>query len=41
MVTDDFGDIGAILATDTCFDRDDGNAPTVCARHDVDPGECE
>jgi len=40
-VTDDFGDTGAILAAATGFDWDDGNAPTVRARHDVDPGECE
>jgi len=40
-VTDDLGDIGAILAAATGFDWDDGNAPKVRARHDVDPGECE
>lgn len=40
-MTDDFGDIGAILAAAPGFDRDDGNAPRVRARHDVNPGECE
>jgi uncharacterized DUF497 family protein len=40
-VTDDVGDIGAVLAAATGFDWDDGNAPKVRARHDVDPGECE
>lgn len=38
---DDLGDIGAVLATATGFEWDDGNAPKVRERHDVDPGECE
>ena len=40
-VTDDVVDISAVLATATGFNWDDGNAPKVRARHDVNPGECE
>ena len=40
-VTDDVGDISAVFATATGFNWDDGNAPKVRARHDVNPGECE
>ncbi len=34
-------DIYARLAECDGFDWDDGNAPKVRARHDVQPGECE
>lgn len=34
-------DIYARLAAATGFDWDDGNAPKVRARHEVEPGECE
>lgn len=44
LVSDELGnpdDIGAIPAVATGFNWDDGNAPKVRTRHDVDPGECE
>ena len=34
-------DVYEQLARTTGFDWDDGNAPKVVTRHDVDPGECE
>ena len=34
-------DIYARLAAATGFNWDDGNAPKVRARHEVEPGECE
>lgn len=34
-------DIRDLLAAATGFQWDEGNAPKVRARHDVDPGECE
>ena len=34
-------DIFSSLADCDGFDWDDGNAPKVRARHDVEPGECE
>lgn len=34
-------DIYHLLARATGFDWDNGNAPKVVSRHDVDPGECE
>ena len=34
-------DVYDLLARATGFDWDDGNAPKVVSRHDVDPGECE
>ena len=34
-------DGSSLLAEATGFDWDDGNAPKVVDRHDVEPGECE
>jgi len=34
-------DLDAVLAAATGFNWDDGNAPKVRTRHQVDPGECE
>ena len=35
------GDVYEQLNRATGFEWDDGNAPKVVSRHDVDPGECE
>jgi uncharacterized DUF497 family protein len=34
-------DVDDLLARVTGFEWDDGNAPKLAARHDVEPGECE
>lgn len=34
-------DVDEVLEASTGFDWDDGNAPKVVVRHNVQPGECE